>query len=506
MHHGTKLRQPRPFCRIETIVIAVTTAVAILVLVVAGAALGTTQGPEQAPQSTPLGTQVIQKPVEGSTTPSPSDSPQTEPTISSIKADTGAVGDRLTEIIREDPEVDGVDNATMNNPAGFYSSIKWRGKCWYDVKNFCVVNGQLTMFHDPQHGGARKGSLRMCNEFSQHSKTIELKYHSEPLPEKLPGPVLTKTKGWILQFWCQDLFHMTLTLMPAFQMLQQVGPHPDVFIRIAKGVRKNKSQYCRIKLGDPASFELVKNPKWGHDKQFPFAGNPYWPFYRLLTPDPHRILPLYKGATKKTVCYREGIIDKFYLKELTGLQARNYSDAQLQSFGVTKGERRKCGRYRVTLIDRRGRTRRLNNTDEMVATIEALENFKVRKVALELLPIRDQLHLMTETDILLGVHGNGLTWLQFLEAGSVVVELVGIFYTPYALLFGHTHLHSSMANNMPFKRNGEYVPFPANLTELSELMLKAKDKLDAVACADGPAATPAVARLDTLYKSCAPYC
>lgn len=259
-----------------------------------------------------------------------------------------------------------------------------------------------------------------------------------------------------------------------------------------------------MKLGDPRNFSDVYNSKWGGDKQFPFAGNPYWPFYKLLTPDPHRVLPLYPGATKKSVCYHNGVIDKLYLKNTMGDQARNYSNAMLDSLGVVRGAPRQCRRYRLTMIDRRGKTRRLTNVPELVRIAER-KGFIAQSVALETLPIVEQLRLITSTDVLMGMHGNGMTWLQFLPPGSAVVELIGVWYTPYALLWGHKHFHSSMKHNMEFKKHGEFVPFAHNETEVEALLDQVLAHLDSTSCAETPFVPPNE-KLENLYGSCVPHC
>lgn len=409
------------------------------------------------------------------------------------------------EVPQEDPAADGpVYNASGE---GFHSSVTWAGKCWYRVTNFCVIDGALTLYHPPSEGGPRHGSLRMCNEFSQRSALIRLGYRSEPAPAVLPGPLLTKTQGWVLQFWCQDLFHMTLTLLPAFNTKRFLGDHPDVYVRIAKGKRK-KSAYCRIKFGHPRSYDVVRNPKWGGDTQFPFAGNPYWPFYQAISPEPWRLHALYKGASKKRACYKRGVIDKLYVKDMNGHHATNYTAALRDVMRVPPSKPRTCGKYRVTMIDRRGRTRRLSNVPAIVDLINADPAFTAQAVALETLPIREQLALMTNTDVLMGMHGNGITWLQFLPAGGVVVELIGVWYQPYAKLWGLKHLHSSMGNNMDFKRQGEYVPFAHNLTEIRALLDAARAHLDASTCDAAAAARvgPSRVTLDHLYSECAPHC
>ena len=295
---------------------------------------------------------------------------------------------------------------------------------------------------------------------------------------------------------------MTLSLMPAFHTRMMLSPHPDVYIRIARG-RRHKGGYCRVKLGDPRNWEDVRNSKWGGDRQFPFAGNPYWPFYQLITPDPHRIYPLYNGATAKSACYTRGVIDKVYLKDLRGDDARNYSSVLLDVLNVRRGEPRVCGSYRLTMIDRRGRTRVLTNVGNIVA-IARQKGFIAQSVALEKLPIREQLRLITSTDVLMGMHGNGITWLQFLPPGSAVVELVGVWYTPYALLWGHKHFHSSMKNNPKYKEGGEFKPFAHNETEIGELLDQVREHLDSTTCRGR--FVPPNEKLENLYKTCTPHC
>eukprot|EP00758_Cryptobia_borreli_P016725 Tbor_TRINITY_DN6132_c0_g1::TRINITY_DN6132_c0_g1_i1::g.22716::m.22716 len=488
----------------------------------------------------------------------------------------------------------------------FITSYSWKGKCWYEVENFCVLNGVLTFFHDPTTPGGNRSSshsLRMCNEFSQHSPSIQLKYTTVPMPEVLPAPLYTKTPGWVLQFWCQDLFHMTLSMLPAFHTKKNFknvnsidgnisdsnsssssstgvsdrtriwgaalprvqgehGINPDIHIRIARGIRKNKA-YCHMKLGDPRNWEDVRNKKW-NDHQFPIAGNPYWPFYQILTERPDRVYPLYKGSvTSKRACYTHGIIDKKYIKDSTGLEARQYSNALLNALkvphystanqhnqlnnnnhnndvgqlseiplkvsemdsnpvigsNITSGIinnninfGRRCGHYRMTLIDRRGRTRRLSNIPEIVALGEK-KGFEVKSVVFENLPIRKQLQIITRTDLLIGVHGNGLMWLQFLPPGSAVVELVGVWYTPYALLWGHRHFYSKIYNNKPYKDRGEKHPFSHNLTEIGALLDEVKVYLYNTSCRrnengveENLVFVPPNERLGDLYKSCLPHC
>ncbi|CUG85800.1 membrane-associated protein, putative [Bodo saltans] len=413
-----------------------------------------------------------------------------------------------TELVVDDAEIDGTLYNVSTEKSGvdggrFISSVDWQGKCFYLVKNFCVLRGQLTLFHDPADLTSRTVKLRMCNVFTQHSPTIRLAYQSEPMPLILPAPLNTVTKGWMLQFWCQDMFHMTLSLMPAFLTKQHVGPHPDVFIKIARGSRR-KGGSCKIKLGDPRNWEDVFNKKWsGGDEHFRLAGNPFWPLYQVLTPDPHRIFPLEPDNTAKSTCYTNGVIDNLYVKDVVGDQARNYSESLLHSLDVTRGPARRCRKYRLTLIDRRHRGR-LTNTQELVHVALRKGFAAAQSVVLETLPIREQLRLISSTDVLMGMRGKGMTWLQFLQPGSAVVEMLARRYLPYAELWGHKHFHTSGRNNMIFVRGGERVPFAHNETEVELLLDKVLEHLDSTSC--NGTFIPPNEKLQNLYRSCAPHC
>ncbi|KAF8292484.1 hypothetical protein TcYC6_0116150 [Trypanosoma cruzi] len=73
--------------------------------------------------------------------------------------------------------------------------------------------------------------------------------------------------------------------------------------------------------------------------------------------------------------------------------------------------------------------------------------FESQIVAFETILAREQLRIATMTVLFIGAHGNGLMWLQFLPPVPSVVELIGVWYTPYALLWGHSYSHSTDTTN-----------------------------------------------------------
>lgn len=74
---------------------------------------------------------------------------------------------------------------------------------------------------------------------------------------------------------------------------------------------------------------------------------------------------------------------------------------------------------KITFILRHG-TREITNIDYVK---EGLEKYDVDYIYLENYTIKEQLEMIMNTDILLGVHGAGLTWGIFMKPNSVMIEM-----------------------------------------------------------------------------------
>lgn len=78
----------------------------------------------------------------------------------------------------------------------------------------------------------------------------------------------------------------------------------------------------------------------------------------------------------------------------------------------------------VTFIDRGNTRRLLNQTDHLEFLSASVSDIQLNVVRFESLPIRDQIDIIRHTDILVGVHGAGLTHSMFLRQNSAVVEIL----------------------------------------------------------------------------------
>ena len=73
----------------------------------------------------------------------------------------------------------------------------------------------------------------------------------------------------------------------------------------------------------------------------------------------------------------------------------------------------------ITFVLRRG-TRKIENL-EYIQT--QLSNVPIRYIYLEDFTIREQLDMVANTDILIGIHGAGLTWSIFMKPNSRLIEI-----------------------------------------------------------------------------------
>jgi glycoprotein 2-beta-D-xylosyltransferase len=122
----------------------------------------------------------------------------------------------------------------------------------------------------------------------------------------------------------------------------------------------------------------------------------------------------------------------------------------LRSYGIrNRRETPRHRRVRVTIVFRRDHQahprnatgavrRKIANEAALLAGIRrsALSNrLAVRGVVLERLSMADQLRLVSATDVLVGMHGAGLTHTLFLPSGAALVELFPAYHSPATRYF-----------------------------------------------------------------------
>lgn len=81
-------------------------------------------------------------------------------------------------------------------------------------------------------------------------------------------------------------------------------------------------------------------------------------------------------------------------------------------------------KIRITFLERKTKFRQVLNSDELVGELKKNSTYDVRSVRFErAMPFVDQLEVIRNTDIFIGIHGAGLTHLLFLPKWATVFEL-----------------------------------------------------------------------------------
>lgn len=81
-------------------------------------------------------------------------------------------------------------------------------------------------------------------------------------------------------------------------------------------------------------------------------------------------------------------------------------------------------RIRITFLERKTRFRQILNSDELINELHKNQSYAVKSVRFErTTPFIEQLEIIRNTDIFIGIHGAGLTHLLFLPKWATVFEM-----------------------------------------------------------------------------------
>ncbi|KAK7461548.1 hypothetical protein BaRGS_00038694 [Batillaria attramentaria] len=134
-----------------------------------------------------------------------------------------------------------------------------------------------------------------------------------------------------------------------------------------------------------------------------------------------------------------------------------------KQYGVTPKEQAKCPTLNVLLVLRRDYLahprnpsatiqRKIANEAEVMDALKAA-GYVVQGVQLDLLPVGKQLEHVGQADIMLGMHGAGLTWSILLHDNAGLVEIAPRYFQKHSLCFkaisrwrGLHHIHWTNLN------------------------------------------------------------
>ncbi|PHH86116.1 hypothetical protein CDD83_10693 [Cordyceps sp. RAO-2017] len=120
--------------------------------------------------------------------------------------------------------------------------------------------------------------------------------------------------------------------------------------------------------------------------------------------------PLWQGDWDDLLCRDSALVKTFVSRALAHYRV---TDVDADDADVV-----------VTYISRAHTRRLVDEAEHMDALRRAIPHMQLNVVDFAALPFVDQLRLVRRTDLLVGVHGAGLTHLMFLRPGSTVLEIL----------------------------------------------------------------------------------
>ena len=190
------------------------------------------------------------------------------------------------------------------------------------------------------------------------------------------------------------------------------GPFYDLWTMFAKRPITKISQISEIDFGDSENIII------------PLAGksNPMW-----------------QGDWKPHSCSHSALLSVF-------------SDRVLDFFKVDRTVKKDDSPLVLTFIDRHEKRRLMGKEDYVEELRKTYPDVKVQMVNFAAIPLAEQLKVIRGTDILVGVHGAGLTHAMFLPPDSALVEILPAEFQHkgfrnLAQMLGHRYFSSHAISN-----------------------------------------------------------
>ena len=380
----------------------------------------------------------------------------------------------------------------------------------------------------------RSGATTVCNEAVTKSKLHMVVYGEGGPGEALRWPRYDRGSNTMLVVpFCWELYgyHLILCLQATFAQLVRIG-----FVWDASGNRRLKRSSPLATsnvsscagIGPNAEDQLISSPtlvigvlkgsglfpyllgssiSWtnstpdlhgptGRVLQSKAQPASYWHMWSILADDPADVHAL---GDLLPACYDSGLLGGLPSTDVLPHEAQAFSRVLLAKLLLSEQHQQvACGVIRVLVVQRAQRYKILNIDDVVDQIKRELEaapikdadritqrvqrRVTVRVASFENMTIRQQVELAASTDVLVGVHGNALSWSSMMPPSAAVVELWP--NRPYNRNYADFALRHNLAYfSVEGRTNGCRARCPAsfNLRE-SGILSRVALHLDSVAC------------------------
>jgi len=278
------------------------------------------------------------------------------------------------------------------------------GRCLSVLCNVCIQQGSIKLL-----GGSplKSDFAWACNEGGSRKEVpvSSIEVHGD----------VNITKNVTLHvLYCWDYYgyHLWICLAAIFA-LGDLNLGEEVHYALYSVVGMNSAS----RYGSWSSWDDMMNSDKSLQK------NVYWKLWSVVAKHPSFVRPLNRLRDQ---CFEKALIGSPDPGTVTSKQWQALSWAVTDTFKVARANRNLiCNYYNVTIVERK-KNYHILNLKEVSATLKMVFGEKgadIRVVILEELSAGDQIRTIAQSQVLVGLHGNGLTWTAVLPPGAALIEI-----------------------------------------------------------------------------------
>lgn len=307
--------------------------------------------------------------------------------------------------------------------------------CGAMITNFCIWKGQPRYFRQGKRFFSSTGATRCCNEgetkFRFHSVMYDpIVVRGELSSSSLPAPWQPDTILVVPMCWEQYGYHLFLCLLNTWSIMSKLSFDGDVPKKVKIALLKSWSG--ENLLGSTTDWWNGSREGVDHQQQQQNVSSSkskksiFWAWWSVVADQPADVIDV---ASLPRGCFPFGTVAGKIDFITPGMQ-QQFRSSMLNRLRILPSSDQNDKTIRVTIVDRQ-KNFKLLNRDQIAKQFQQSRHhyhhqvIVAQGVVFENLPsLKEQMTIAASTDVLVGMHGNGLTWSAFLNPGtSALVEL-----------------------------------------------------------------------------------
>ena len=191
--------------------------------------------------------------------------------------------------------------------------------------------------------------------------------------------------------------------------------------------KKYPSPKIAVLKSDWAPHRMGSHQDWMTEKSYDSVhkNSNQWVLWSAVTDNPANVATLrdYSGS-----CFETGVVGHVPLFDVTPFHTKLLVQKVLAALHIAAPPA-SCAAATILFVERK-QNFHIRNVNELKAALsEAFPEHHTSVAHMEDLTFVEQIRLASDAGVMIGTHGNGLTWCSFMPKGSVLVEVWGEY--PY---------------------------------------------------------------------------